>query len=115
MSNKNVEAIYSLSPPQQGMLFETLYAPESGIHVEQFTCALHGNLNLSAFEQGWQRIVERHSILRTGFVWKEQDEPLQVVLRQVEVPLEQQDWRGYQLPEQQEQLQVRTPIPGISS
>jgi len=59
VSNKNVEAIYPLSPPQQGMLFETLYAPESGIHVEQFTCALHGNLNLSAFKQGWQRIVER--------------------------------------------------------
>jgi len=56
VSNKNVEAIYPLSPPQQGMLFETL--AESGIHVEQFTCALHGNLNLSAFEQGWQRIVE---------------------------------------------------------
>jgi len=55
VSNKNVEAIYPLSPPQQGMLFET--APESGIHVEQFTCALHGNLNLSAFKQGWQRIV----------------------------------------------------------
>lgn len=106
MSNKNVEAIYPLSPPQQGMLFETLYVPESGIHVEQFTCALHGNLNLSAFEQGWQRIVERHSILRTGFVWKDQDEPLQVVLRRVEVPLEQQDWRGYQLPEQQEQLKA---------
>jgi len=42
---------------------------------------------------------------RTGFVWKDQDEPLQVVLRRVEVPLEQ-DWRGYQLLEQQEQLKA---------
>jgi len=29
-----------------------------------------------------------------------------VVLRRVEVPLEQQDWRGYQLLEQQEQLKA---------
>jgi len=100
---KNVEAIYPLSPPQQGMLFETLYAPES--ESMSSSSPVHGNLNLSAFKQGWQRIVE-HSILRTGFVWKDQDEPLQVVLRRVEVPLEQQDWRGYQLLEQQEQLKA---------
>jgi len=58
VSNKNVEAIYPLSAATGHALRD---APESGIHVEQFTCALHGNLNLSAFEQGWQRIVERHS------------------------------------------------------
>jgi len=56
VSNKNVEAIYPLSPPQQGMLFETLYAPESGIHVEQFT-ALHKS-KTALTEQGWQRIVD---------------------------------------------------------
>ena len=104
MKNKNIEAIYPLSAPQQGMLFETLYGLESGMHVEQFTCTLRGNLNILAFKQGWERIVERHSVLRTGFVWKEQQQPLQVVLRRVEVPFEQQDWRGYQLLEQQEQL-----------
>jgi len=104
MKNKNIEAIYPLSAPQQGMLFETLYGLESGMHVEQFTCTLRGNINISAFKQGWERIVERHSVLRTGFVWKEQQQPLQVVLRRVEVPFEQQDWRGYQLLEQQEQL-----------
>ena len=104
MKNKNIEAIYPLSAPQQGMLFETLYGLESGMHVEQFTCTLRGNLNILAFKQGWERIVERHSILRTGFVWKEQQQPLQVVLRRVEVPFEQQDWREYQLLEQQEQL-----------
>jgi len=97
VSNKNVEAIYPLSPPQQGMLFETLYAPIRNPCRAVHLC-LAWKSNLSAFEQGWRRIVERHSILRTGFVWKDQDEPLQVVLRRVEVPLEQQDWRGYQLP-----------------
>lgn len=105
MSKKNIEAIYPLSPPQQGMLFETVRAPESGIHVEQLTCTLHGNLNVSAFEQAWQRVVDRHSILRTGFVWKDQDEPLQVVLRWVEVLLEQQDWHGLSSLEQQQRLE----------
>src|SRR5262249_1573188 len=42
----------------------------------------------------WKEIVRRHSIMRTGFVWKEQDEPLQVVLRKVDVSIEQGDLRS---------------------
>ncbi len=106
MNKKNIEAIYPLSPTQQGMLFETLFAPHSGIHLEQSICTLQGNVSVSACEQAWQRIIARHSVLRTGFVWKEQEQPLQVVLRQAAVPLEQQDWREYSLLEQQAQLQA---------
>jgi non-ribosomal peptide synthetase component F len=106
MNQKNIEAIYPLSSTQQGMLFETLFAPNSGIHLEQSICTLQGNVNVSACEQAWQRIIARHSVLRTGFVWKDQEQPLQVVLRQVAVPLEQQDWREYSLLEQQAQLQA---------
>lgn len=105
MNKKNIEAIYSLSGAQQGMLFESLYAPDSGIHIEQFICNI-SNLNVGLFEQSWQRIVQSHATFRTGFVWKQQDEPLQIILRQVEVLLTQQDWRKYTLPEQQQQLQV---------
>src|SRR3954468_17535761 len=104
MSKKSYEAIYPLSPTQQGMLFETLASPESGIHIEQVTCGLRGPLDLAAFERAWQRVIDRHLILRTGFVWKNQDEPLQVALRQVEVPFEQQDWRLLSPTEQQERL-----------
>src|ERR1043165_3043499 len=85
MNGKNVEAIYKLSPQQQGMLFESVSTPDSGIHVEQLVRTLEGELNLSALTHAWKEIVRRHSIMRTGFVWKEQDKPLQVVLRQVEV------------------------------
>ncbi|MBH8554251.1 condensation protein [Nostocaceae cyanobacterium CENA357] len=106
MNKKNVEGIYLLSAPQQGMLFETIYAPKSGIHIEQVSCSLQGNLNIFAFKNSWQKIIERHSILRTGFVWKEQEQPLQVVLHQVEIPFEQQDWREYSPSVQQQRLEA---------
>lgn len=105
MNRKNIEAIYPLSPSQQGMLFETLSALDSGIHIEQSLGSLYGNLNLKAFELAWQHIVERHSILRTAFVWENQNEPLQVVLRQVKVPLTKENWSSFSPSVQQEKLE----------
>jgi thioesterase domain-containing protein/acyl carrier protein len=91
---KKIEAIYPLTPSQQGMLFETLAATGSGIHVEQAVCRLDGLLDVAAFEQAWQRIMDRHPVLRTAFAWKDQDQPLQAVLPRVKVPLRVEDWSG---------------------
>ncbi len=104
MGKKQVEAIYPLTPAQQGMLFETLSAPELGIHIEQSTYLLRGRLDSGAFERAWRRIVERHAILRTAFAWKDQDEPLQLVLRQVELSIERHDWRESPVAEQHARL-----------
>jgi amino acid adenylation domain-containing protein len=94
MSARNIEDIYPLSPMQQGMLFHSIYDPESGMYVEQMSCALRGSLSLDAFERAWRRVISRHTPLRTAFVWQDLDEPLQVVQRQVSLPLEQHDWRA---------------------
>ena len=40
MGKGNVEDFYPLSPMQQGMLFHTLYSPNSGVYFEQLTCTL---------------------------------------------------------------------------
>ena len=94
MRMKNVQDIYPLSPMQQGMLFHTLYAPQSGAYFEQRTCTLRGELDIPAFEQAWQRLIDRHPVLRTAFVSETVKEPVQVVYRQVDLPLGQHDWRG---------------------
>jgi acyl carrier protein len=104
MNSKPVEAIYSLSPQQKGMLFETLFGGESGIFIEQEVSTWKGPVNVMAFQRAWQQIVDRHSVLRTAFVWKEQDEPLQVVLRQVRLLIEEGDWRNLPPAEQQARL-----------
>ena len=106
MSKKTVDAIYPLSAQQQGMLFETLAAPASGIHIEQLTCHLEGELDLSAFERAWESLLERHSILRTGFAWQDQPQPLQLVVREVIMPLRQEDWRDLSEGEREERLRA---------
>lgn len=89
----DIQDIYELSPLQKGILFHGLYAPEEGLYFIQFSYTVRGPLNLDVLEQAWQQLVARHTILRTNFYWEEIDKPLQVVHRQVTVPLEQADWR----------------------
>ena len=100
MNMKNVVDIYPLSPLQQGMLFHSLYAPESGIYSEQLGITFHVPLDVSAFQAAWQQVVERHTILRTAFIWEGLDEPLQVVRSRVTIPWEEQDLRGLSAIEQ---------------
>jgi alpha-ketoglutarate-dependent taurine dioxygenase len=106
LSLKNVEDIYPLSPAQQGMLFHALYDPRSGMYLEQKTCLLHGDLDVSAFERAWQRVLERSPVLRTAFVWQGLEEPMQVVRQKVKLPWKHEDWRALPPAEQQTRLQA---------
>ena len=101
-----VEDVYPLSPMQQGMLFHSLYAPESGFYVEQSSHTVHAKLNLEALKGAWQRVMDRHTALRTRFIWEGLEEPLQIVHRRVKLALEEQDWQTRSISEQQERLEV---------
>jgi amino acid adenylation domain-containing protein len=92
---ENVEDFYPLSPMQEGMLFHTLYAPGSGIYVTQLSCQLLGPLDVATFERAWQQVVDRHTVLRTFFVWQDVPAPIQVVQREVKVHVEYDDWRDF--------------------
>ena len=100
-----IEAIYPLTPLQQGMLFHSLYAPASGVYVEQLECLLRGPMNLAAFERAWQAAVDRNPILRTAFVWEELDEPVQVVHEAVPMSVDRFDWRDLPPEEQRAKLE----------
>src|SRR5215213_7652389 len=102
---ENVEDIYPLSPMQQGMLFHSIYSPDSGAYFEQSLFTIKGDLNVFAFEQSWQRVMERHSILRTSFLWEDLASPVQVVHRRVELAVIKHDWRGLSASEREKKLQ----------
>ncbi|MEH2536065.1 amino acid adenylation domain-containing protein/non-ribosomal peptide synthase protein (TIGR01720 family) [Bradyrhizobium sp. AZCC 1588] len=101
---RQIEDIYPLSATQQGLLFHSLYAPESTVYVISLGCRLVGALDVDAFEQAWQRMVERHAVLRTAFVGQELEQPLQVVLRHAVLPFERHDWRTLDAAEQAARL-----------
>ncbi|HVR95060.1 MAG TPA: amino acid adenylation domain-containing protein, partial [Thermoanaerobaculia bacterium] len=114
---KNVEDLYPLTPLQNGMLFHSLMAPDSGVYVTQVTCTLPVDLDTRRFRQAWERLVERHGVLRTAFFWDGLDEPLQAVRRKVSLPWQELDWRDLSAEEQQRRLEElrhrerHTPLP----
>ena len=101
-----IENIYPLSPMQRGLLFHNLYAPESGVYLQQSEFTLQGDLDTAAFIRAWEEVVARHAVLRTAMIWENLDQPMQVVLRQARLPLEQHDWRALTADEQQAQLKA---------
>ncbi len=101
----NIIDLYELSPMQQGMLFHSLYSPESGIYFEQRNCKLKGNLNISAFKTAWQKVIERHTILRTAFYWEEVEKPLQVVHKQVDLSWIEENWQDFIINQQNDKLE----------
>ncbi|NJS16575.1 MAG: non-ribosomal peptide synthetase, partial [Nostocaceae cyanobacterium CSU_2_110] len=106
MNLKNVEDFYPLSPMQQGMLFHSLAAPNSGVYFEQFSCTLKGELSLTAFNYAWQQVIDRHPILRTGFVWEGLKEPVQIVHRQVKISCTTKDWRHLSVKQQTKEIEA---------
>jgi non-ribosomal peptide synthase protein (TIGR01720 family) len=97
-----IEERYPLSPLQQGMLFHSVYAPDSPIYIGQLSFALVGRLEVETFIEAWRRAVARHAVLRTSFTWENLNEPLQAVHQRVELPFELLDWR--ELPDHERRL-----------
>ena len=91
----DIDDIYPLSPMQQGLLFHVLLEPESGVYLQQVVLALHGPLLAHRLRAAWSTVVDRHAVLRTGFVWDGLDEALQVVASPgVRPQWSEHDWRG---------------------
>ena len=83
MNSLEIEDVYELSPLQEGMLFHTLMAPESGVYLEQLCVAVRGVWSQNAMKRALEQLLQRHSILRTAFCWEGLDKPAQIVFRSV--------------------------------
>jgi amino acid adenylation domain-containing protein/non-ribosomal peptide synthase protein (TIGR01720 family) len=90
----NVEDLYPLAPMQQGLLLHTLLTPGSGMYLMQDRYRFAAVLDVAAFTRAWDEVVRRHAVLRTGFLWRTGQAPLQVVYRRVPTPVQCLDWRG---------------------
>ncbi|MGW2782764.1 amino acid adenylation domain-containing protein [Streptomyces populi] len=88
----DIEAIYPLSPLQHAMLLRSRLTPGSGVYVLQLSFDILGAFDARAFRRAWQQVTARHAVHRTCFLRLDQEQPLQIVRRTVELPWREEDW-----------------------
>ena len=85
--------IYSMTPMQEGMLFFSMMNKTSHAYTEQISYRLKGSLNVGLVKESLNKLIERHDVLRTAFVYRELDRPVQVVLKERKVNFHFEDLR----------------------
>ncbi|MCP4218602.1 MAG: amino acid adenylation domain-containing protein [bacterium] len=75
-----IKMIYPLSPMQGGLLFHSLVDGGSSAYFQQGLISLEGDIRPPAMEKSMATIIDRYDVLRTLFLHRELDTPLQVVL-----------------------------------
>ncbi len=88
-----IEAVFPLSPTQAGMLYHSISSPGSATYIGQHRIRLR-NVNRSALRAALQKVINRHSALRTAFVWEGLSQSVQLVYAEWDVPLEELDFSG---------------------
>ncbi|MCA1682068.1 MAG: condensation domain-containing protein, partial [Actinobacteria bacterium] len=101
---RGVEDIYPLSPMQAGMVFHGLVDTTSGAYLNQVSLRLGGVSDPQAMGLAWQYVVDRTPVLRSWVVWEGVEHPLQVVQREVRLPVSHLDWTGLSEADQAEEL-----------
>ncbi len=89
-----IEAMYYLSPLQEGLLFHHVAEGVADPYCDQAVCELEGTLDRHAFEAAWGTVVSRHPVLRTAILWEKVPKPIQVVRQQVQLSVDYEDWRA---------------------
>src|SRR3546814_16205720 len=67
----------------------------SEINFEQSCMRIRGPLDHEAFRHAWATVFERHDVLRTAFHWRGLARPLQVVHKNVPLPLNTTTWPNF--------------------
>ncbi|MBM9509926.1 condensation domain-containing protein, partial [Actinacidiphila acididurans] len=85
----NIADVYPLAPLQEGLLFHHHLDNGAGPHPYVLELVLRFDREDLArrFLECWQRVIDRHDILRTSFAWRDLPHPVQVVHRRAVLPV----------------------------
>lgn len=98
-----IDDVLPLTPTQQGILFHCLLAADTSLYVNVTTMSVTGDIAPQAFLNSWQQAALRHDALRSRFIWRNMEQPCQVVCRDSSITTEYFDWRH--LPDNQAKCQ----------
>jgi len=99
---------YPLSRLQSGMLYHLEATPGVSVYHNINSFHLKARLNEESFVRAVRHVVERHDVLRTSFDLSSYSEPLQLVHRDAELPVQFEDLRELSPADQQDVIKSYT-------
>ncbi|TXH77560.1 MAG: amino acid adenylation domain-containing protein, partial [Lysobacteraceae bacterium] len=88
----NVQDIYPLAPLQEGILYEYLSTERGDPYLLSAAFEFDTESELDAYLAALHKVVLRHTVLRTSIVWAGIEQPIQVVLRSVDIPVDRYEF-----------------------
>ncbi|KAF9208719.1 hypothetical protein BGZ49_007793 [Haplosporangium sp. Z 27] len=83
----NVQDIYALSPLQEGILLHHMLNTKGDPYLITSCSAFASRELLDHYFSALQKVVDRHDVLRTSFMWKGLSNHVQVVSRHCQLPV----------------------------
>ncbi|NEQ77288.1 MAG: amino acid adenylation domain-containing protein [Okeania sp. SIO2C9] len=93
--NPEKSSVYPMSQGQKWLWFIHKIAPDHTAYNEYNAVKINSPLDIETWKATWQKIVERHGILRTTYGTNKEGEPVQIVHRTMNVPMQvidAKDW-----------------------
>ncbi|MCR8844350.1 amino acid adenylation domain-containing protein [Paenibacillus sp. SC116] len=95
LDKENVEDIIALTPMQEGLLFHYRSDKDKGHYTQQFSMRLVGNYSVERYKKAWHAVARANDVLRTVYRWEKLVKPVQIVLKEKEIPIEVHDFSSY--------------------
>ncbi|KAF9378700.1 hypothetical protein BGX21_002842, partial [Mortierella sp. AD011] len=83
----NIKDIYDLSPLQEGILFHHAMTTEGDPYLIATLMSFDNKNALDRYLVAFQKVIDRHDVLRSTFIWEHLSRPAQVVLRHAPIPI----------------------------
>ncbi|MFJ1993749.1 amino acid adenylation domain-containing protein [Streptomyces asiaticus] len=95
MKQTRIEDLLPLSPLQEGLLFHAQYSEDADaldVYTVQLAVRIQGPVDAPAVRRAAAALVRRHASLRAGFRRRKTGDPMQVILRDLELPVTELDF-----------------------
>ncbi|WP_189750392.1 non-ribosomal peptide synthetase, partial [Streptomyces tendae] len=100
-----LEAVLSLTPLQEGMLFHALYDESAAdVYISQMAVEIEGRLHVELLRDSARTLLRRHAGLRGGFLRRRSGQAVQIIPKEVRLPWEHVDLGSLGPREQRERL-----------
>ncbi|MWC28632.1 non-ribosomal peptide synthetase [Paenibacillus sp. MMS18-CY102] len=91
LDRASIEDITALTPTQAGLLYHYRSGRDEDSYVQQLGIRFTGELRMDAMRAAWRHVAMANEMLRTVFRWEKLEHPVQIVLREPNIKVEERD------------------------